>query len=89
MIMTPTMPSCSNTEPDVSSHVDDKVVTMMLVMRTMVLVAMMMLTMPTSSDAERGLDVSGWVKRPVVDHLRVLLLRLRDQIIKTILTLYH
>ena len=53
------------------------------------MVAMMMLTMPTSSDAERGLDVSGWVKRPVVDHLRVLLLRLRDHIIKTILTLYH
>ena len=23
MIMTPTMPSCSNTEPDVSNHVDD------------------------------------------------------------------
>ena len=65
------------------------VATMMLVMRTMTLVAMMMLTMPTSSDAERGLDVSGWVKRPVVDHLRVLLLRLRDQIIKTILTLCH
>ena len=65
------------------------VATMMLVMRTMALVAMMILTMPTSSDAERGLDVSGWVKRPVVDHLRVLLLRLQDQIIKTILTLHH
>ena len=38
---------------------------------------MMMLTMPTGSNTQGGFDVSRWMERPVVDHLRVLFLRLR------------
>ena len=37
----------------------------------------MMLTMPTGSNTQGGFDVSRWMERPVVDHLRVLFLRLR------------